>query len=54
MSVVMTHPKLDGEERAVTTQEAFDEVWSDKGWKLVEEDPKPAQASVTATTKASV
>jgi hypothetical protein len=55
MSVVMTHPKLDGEERAVTTQEAFDEVWSDKGFVLVTDEPavaeepktKPAQALVT-------
>jgi hypothetical protein len=50
----MTHPKLDGEETAVTTQVAFDEVWSTKGWKLVtdaaEPAPKssPAQAPVTA------
>ena len=64
-TVVMTHPKLDGEERAVTTSEAFEQVWSDKGWTLVDaelepavqDEPKtlkPAQAPVTATPKAGV
>ena len=62
-TVVMTNPSLAGEERAVTTTEAFEQVWSDKGWVLVEDKPavvepavepaveapktKPAQAPVT-------
>ncbi len=68
MNVTMTNPKLPGDERAVTSQEAFDDVWSKDGWELVDEEPaeppaarskpaakstsKPAQASGTATKKA--
>jgi hypothetical protein len=48
-TVVMTHPKLDGEERAVTTSEAFEQVWSEKGWKLVQDSPAaPATTRIKA------
>lgn len=52
--VEMTHPEL-GEEStspdggpALVTQQAYDEVWADKGWKLVEK-PKPKAASKSAS-----
>jgi len=60
-TVIMTNPKLSGGEQAVTTQEAFDQVWEPKGFVLVTDEPAaegpkstPAQAPVTATPKASV
>lgn len=63
-TVVMTHPDLPGDESAVTTQEAFNEVWSDKGWELVDAEPAPkhnapkpppaAQAPLTVNTKPGV
>lgn len=31
--IKMYHPELAGDEVATTTQEAFDSVWSAKGWK---------------------
>ena len=43
-TVVMTNPSLAGEERAVTTTEAFEQVWSDKGWVLVEDEPAVVEA----------
>ena len=53
-TVVMTHPKLDGEERAVTTSEAFEQVWSEKGWKLVQDSPAaPAKPASQRTRKAA-
>lgn len=33
--VTITHPKLKGSEAQVT-QRAFDEVWSEKGWTIVD------------------
>jgi hypothetical protein len=47
-TVVMTHPKLDGEERAVTTPEAFEQVWSEKGWVLVIDEPAVVEPAVEA------
>jgi len=38
-TVIMTHPGLPGDERSVTTPEAFEQVWSGKGWKLVKDSP---------------
>lgn len=38
-TVIMTNPNLPGDERAITSQEAFDQVWSGKGWELVEDEP---------------
>ena len=43
-NVVMTNPSLAGEERAVTTTEAFEQVWSGKGWVLVEDKPAAVEA----------
>ena len=37
-TVIMTHPGLPGDERSVTTPEAFEQVWSGKGWKLVKDE----------------
>ncbi|HEY8881936.1 MAG TPA: hypothetical protein VIM47_00900 [Dermatophilaceae bacterium] len=38
-TVIMTNPGLPGDERAVTTPEAFEQVWSGKGWELVQDSP---------------
>jgi len=38
----MRHPDIDGEAPAAeVTEEAFEEVWSEKGWVKVEEDTTP-------------
>ncbi len=38
----MRHPDIDGEApAAVATEEAFEEVWKEKGWVRVEEDHAP-------------
>ena len=47
-NVVMTNPSLAGEERAVTTTEAFEQVWSGKGWVLVEDKPAVVEPAVEA------
>lgn len=41
--VTMTHPDGSGEEAEVT-QEAFDEVWAEKGWTIVGEKVAAVQA----------
>lgn len=50
-TVIMTNPGLPGDERAVTTPEAFEQVWSDKGWKLVKDDAAPAATAKPARTR---
>lgn len=39
MNVRMTHPDLPKTDPAVTTDEAFHEVWKKKGWQLVQPTP---------------
>jgi len=46
-TVIMTHPGLPGDERSVTTPEAFEQVWAGKGWELV----KDSAAAPAAPTK---
>ncbi len=36
--VEMTHPEVEGSAKA--TRQAFDDVWSEKGWTLVERGPE--------------
>ena len=50
-TVVMTNPSLAGEERAVTTTEAFEQVWSDKGWVLVADEPAVVEPAVVDASK---
>lgn len=38
----MTNPDLPDHAPAVTTQSAFDKVWSKKGWQLVTDQAAPA------------
>lgn len=47
--VYMKHPKVSGDHApAVTTQEAFDELWSEKGWKLTDGDGNPVRSAEKA------
>jgi len=52
----MTNPALPGDETAITTQEAFEQVHAAKGWVLVEPavKSKPAQAPKADSSKAGV
>lgn len=40
-TVFMSHPDAPGHAPAVTSREAFDDLWSGKGWELVEADGSP-------------
>lgn len=55
-TVIMTNPALPGDETAITTQEAFEQVHAAKGWVLVEPavKSKPAQAPKADSSKAGV
>ena len=44
MNVRMRHPDLPKADPAVTTQEAFDKVWTKKGWQIVTDEPDTAPA----------
>lgn len=58
MTVRMKHPGLPEAEPATTTQAAYDKVWAQKGWVLVDADPaqgltfvpEPATAPITPAT----
>jgi len=47
----MTHPDLPKTDPAVTTDEAFHEVWEKKGWQLVQ--PTPASTPTTEPAPAA-
>jgi len=53
-TVVMTNPSLAGEERAVTTTEAFEQVWSDKGWVIVTDEPAVEALKFPSPPKAPI
>ena len=46
MNVRMRHPDLPKADPAVTTQEAFDKVWTKKGWQIVTDEPVTEPADV--------
>lgn len=53
----MTNPDLPGSETAVVTREAFEDNWSDKGFKLsdrkgnvVSDEPEPEPAAEDASS----
>lgn len=50
-TVIMTNPKLPGGEQAVTTQEAFDQVWEPKGFVLVTDEPAVAEEPTVEAPK---
>ena len=46
---LMTHPNLPKTSPAVTTEDAFHQVWEKRGWKLVQPAPEPVTVPVTLT-----
>lgn len=41
MTVLIKHPGLPEAPPARTTEDAFEAIWKDKGWKVVETTDKP-------------
>lgn len=51
--VYMKHPKVSGDHApAVTSQEAFDELWKAKGWKLTDGDGNEVRSAEKAAVGA--
>ena len=50
MNVRMRHPGLPKADPAITSQEAFDEVWAKKGWQVVTDEPVTEPADVKSAT----
>jgi hypothetical protein len=46
----MTHPDLPKADPAITTEDAFREVWEKKGWRLVQSETTPAPTARTRPT----
>ena len=44
MTVRMRHPGLPKADPAITSQEAFDKVWTKKGWQIVTDELEPDTA----------
>lgn len=52
MTLLMKHPGLPDTDPAVTTQKAFDDLWSKKGWQIVSADDAKAETAAEAATDA--